>query len=83
MRIKQMQKKLYNVKIDLTVWYDRNFEIEATCEDEARNIAHDIAREQTTHLIGVDIDVENDGGWTYGDQDYSTAHVELEEIIND
>ena len=73
-----MQKKLYNVKIDLCVWYDRNFEIEATCEDEARNIAHDIAREQTMHLIDADIDVDNDGDWTYSDQDFSTVYVELE-----
>ena len=74
-----MQKKLYNVKIDLCVWYDRNFEIEATCEDEARNIAHDIAREQTQHLIGIDLPVENDGDWSYGNQWYGTAYVELEE----
>jgi len=74
-----MNKKLYNVKIDLTVWYDRNFEIEAYDELEAEVKAREMAREQTQHLIGVDIDVENDGGWTYGDQDYSTAYVELEE----
>ena len=74
-----MENKLYNVKIDLCVWYDRNFEIEATCEDEARNIAHDIAREQTQHLIGVDLPVENDGDWSYGNQWYGTAYVELEE----
>ena len=73
-----MNKKLYNVKIDLTVWYDRNFEIEAYDELEAEVKAREMAREQTQHLIGVDIDVENDGGWTYGDQDYSTAYVELE-----
>ena len=73
-----MKKKLYNVKIDLTVWYDRNFEIEAYDELEAEVKAREMAREQTQHLIGVDIDVENDGGWTYGDQDYSTAYVELE-----
>jgi hypothetical protein len=73
-----MKKKLYNVKIDLTVWYDRNFEIEACDELEAEVKAREAAREQTQHLIGVDIDVENDGGWTYGDQDYSTAYVELE-----
>jgi len=74
-----MTRKLYNVKINLEVWYDRNFEIEADSADEARNIAHDIAREQTMHLIGADIDVENDGGWTYVDQVYHTVHVELEE----
>ena len=70
-----MNKKLYNVKIDLTVWYDRNFEIEAYDELEAEVKAREMAREQTQHLIGVDIDVENDGGWTYGDQDYHTAYV--------
>ena len=74
-----MDKKLYNVKIDLCVWYDRNFEIEAYDELEAEVKAREAAREQTMHLIGVDIDVENDGGWTYGDQDYSTAYVELED----
>ena len=74
-----MKKKLYNVKIDLEIWYDRNFTIEADSADEAEEFARHLAREQTMHLIGVDIDVENDGGWTYGDQDYSTAYVELEE----
>ena len=74
-----MDKKLYNVKIDFEIWYDRNFEIEAYDELEAEVKAREMAREQTQHLIGVDIDVENDGGWTYGDQDYSTAYVELEE----
>ena len=75
-----MDKKLYNVKIELEIWYDRNFEIEAYDELEAEVKAREMAREQTQHLIGVDIDVENDGGWTYSDQDYSTAYVELEEI---
>ena len=74
-----MDKKLYNVKIELEIWYDRNFEIEAYDELEAEVKAREMAREQTQHLIGVDIDVENDGGWTYGNQDYSTAYVELEE----
>ena len=74
-----MDKKLYNVKIELEIWYDRNFEIEAYDELEAEVKAREMAREQTQHLIGVDIDVENDGGWTYGDQWYGTAYVELEE----
>ena len=73
-----MEKKLYNVKIDFEIWYDRNFEIEAYDELEAELKAREAAREQTQHLIGVDIDVENDGGWTYGDQDYHTVYVELE-----
>ena len=72
-----MKKKLYNVKIDLEVWYDRNFEIEADSADEARNIAHDIAREQIfMNKIDVGIDVKDDGDWTY---DYHTVYVELEE----
>ena len=74
-----MEKKLYNVKIDFEIWYDRNFEIEAYDELEAEVKAREAAREQTQHLIGVDIDVDNDGDWTYSDQDYHTAYVELEE----
>ena len=73
-----MSKKLYNVKIDFEIWYDRNFTIEADSADEAEALASQEAREQTQHLFGVDIDVENDGGWTYGDQWYGTAYVELE-----
>ena len=73
-----MDKKLYNVKIELEIWYDRNFEIEAYDKLEAEVKAREIAKEQTMHLIGVGIDVENDGDWSYGDQDYSTAYVELE-----
>ena len=78
-----MKKKLYNVKIDFEVWYDRNFEIEADSADEAEALAREMARQQTQHLIGIDLPVENDGDWSYGDQWYGTAYVELEEIIND
>jgi len=72
-------KKTYHIKIEMTLWYDRNFAIEADNEDEAEAIARQAAREQTQHLIGVDIDVESDGDWTYTDQWYGTAYVELEE----
>ena len=74
-----MTKKLYNVKIDFEIWYDRNFTIEAYDELEAEVKAREMARQQTQHLIGVDIDVESDGDWTYVDQGYGTAYVELEE----
>ena len=76
-----MKKKLYNVKIDFEIWYDRNFEIEAYDELEAEVKAREMAREQTQHLIGVDIDVENDGGWTYGARVYHTVYVELENEV--
>ena len=78
-----MNKKLYNVKIELEIWYDRNFEIEAYDELEAEVKAREMAREQTQHLIGIDLPVENDGDWTYSIQYYHTAYVELEEITND
>ena len=76
-----MKKKLYNVKIDFEIWYDRNFEIEAYDELEAEVKAREAAREQTQHLIGVDLPVENDGDWTYGTQDYHTVYVELENEV--
>ena len=68
----------YNIKIDLTLWYDRNFTIEADSADEAEALARQAAREQTQHLIGIDLPVENDGDWAYGDQDYQTVYVEME-----
>jgi len=71
-------KKPYNVKIDIEVWYDRNFTCWAVDEEEANTLAREAARQQTKHLIGIDIDVENDGGWTYGGQQYSTVYVEEE-----
>ena len=75
-----MTKRLYNVKIDFEVWYDRNFEIEADSTDEAEALARQLAREQTQHLIDIDLPVENDGDWTYGGEDYSTVYVDYEEI---
>lgn len=74
-----MSKKIYDVKIDLYLWYDRNFTIEADNADEAEAQARQDAREQTKHLDGIDLPVENDGDWTYGDQEYDTVYVRLEE----
>lgn len=74
-----MTKKLYNVKIDFEIWYDRNFTIEADSADEAEALARQEAWEQTQHLDGIDLPVENDGDWTHGTQDYHTVYVELEE----
>lgn len=74
-----MKKKLYDIKIDLNLWYDRNFTIEADSADEAEALARQEAMEQTEHLIDIDLPVENDGDWTYGNQEYDTVHVRLEE----
>ena len=71
-------KKMYNIKIELNLWYDRNFAIEADNEDEAEAIARQVAREQTQYLIYVDLPSEDSGDWTYGDQDYTTIYVEEE-----
>lgn len=74
-----MKKKLYDIKIDFSIWYDRNFTIEADSADEAEALARQEAMEQTEHLIDIDLPVENDGDWTYGNQEYDTVHVRLEE----
>ena len=74
-----MAKKLYDVKIDFSIWYDRNFTIEADSADEAEALARQEAMEQTKHIDGIDLPVENDGDCTYGDQYYDTVYVELEE----
>lgn len=72
-------KKTYNIKIELTMWYDRNFAIEADNEDEAEAIARQVARDQTQHLIHTDLptgDWTYGDHWTYGDQEYTTIYVE-------
>jgi len=81
-----MAKKIYDVKIDarvtVTLWYDRNFTIEADSESEAEKKAHKVAQEQLKDFeFDVDdIEVANDGSWTYGDQliDYQTVYIEKE-----
>lgn len=81
-----MAKKIYDVKIDarvtVTLWYDRNFTIEADSESEAEEKAHKVAQEQLKDFeFDVDdIEVINDGSWTYGDQliDYQTVYIEKE-----
>lgn len=69
-------KKTYHIKIELTLWYDRNFAIEADNEDEAEAIARQVARDQTQHLIHTDLPTDDSGDWTYGDQEYTTIYVE-------
>jgi len=81
-----MAKKIYDVKIDarvtVTLWYDRNFTIEADSESEAEEKAQRQAQEQLKDFeFDVDdIEVANDGSWTYGDQliDYQTVYIEKE-----
>jgi len=69
--------KTYYIKIELNLWYDRNFAIEADNEDEAEAIARQVARDQTQHLIHADLpDTHHD--WTYGDQEYTTIYVETD-----
>ena len=73
-----MEKKLYSVKIEFAVWYDRIFDVEAYDELEAEVKVREMAKKQTLDLAYVDLPVENDGAWTYGDQDYDTVYVRLE-----
>jgi hypothetical protein len=70
--------KTYDVKIEVNLWYDRNFTIEADSKLEAEKKAHEEAREQLKHLEDVDIEVTNDGAWSYGNQECVTQHVILE-----
>ena len=55
----------FDIKIEVVQYHDRNFSITADNETKAEEIARQLAAEQTEHLQGVNIDVENDGGWTF------------------
>ena len=68
----------FDVKIEVVQYHDRNFSITADNETKAEETARQIASEQTEHLLGIDIDVENDGGWTFGMLDLHTCHVQRE-----
>jgi hypothetical protein len=68
----------FDIKIEVVQYHDRNFSITADNETKAEEIARQLAAEQTEHLQGVNIDVENDGGWTFGMLDFHTVYVERE-----
>jgi len=68
----------FDIKIEVVQYHDRNFSITADNETKAEEIARQLAAEQTEHLIGIDIDVENDGGWSFGLLDLHTCYVQCE-----
>ena len=61
----------YEIKIDLNLWYDKNFSIEASSQKDAERIAKLIAKESLKNF-NSDIDSE----WVYGDMSLDTVYVE-------
>lgn len=63
----------YEIKIDLNVWYDKNFSIEASSREDAEHIAKRLARESVKNLNLNILD-----GWEYGDISFDTVYIEEE-----
>ena len=60
----------YNVKVNLVLWYDKNFEIEA--EDEKQ--AEEIAKNMNNKIAYL----ENETDWEFNNSDVTIAYVEEE-----
>jgi len=69
--------KRYTVKIDMNVWFDKNFTIEAETAEQAE--AKAMAMVKSQYVAGHDITIDVPDGWTYGDQHFSTVYAEEEE----
>lgn len=68
--------KTYNVKIDMSVYFDKNFTIEADSPEQAEKLALQIAMEN--YRIGESITIEEPEGWIYGAQYFDAVNAEEE-----
>jgi hypothetical protein len=68
--------KTYNVKIDMSVYFDKNFTIEADSPEEAETLALKIAMAE--YRIGESINIEEPDGWLYGAQHFDAVNAKEE-----
>ena len=66
--------KQYTVKFDLSVWFDRNFSIEATSQEEAEKKAQKLKNDLQEHITSENIFEIKD--WTLGDFRFDTVYVQ-------
>lgn len=66
--------KQYTVKFDFSVWFDRNFSIEATSQEEAEKKAQKLKDDLQEHITSENIFEIKD--WTLGDFRFDTVYVQ-------
>lgn len=76
-----MSKKNYTVKFDVHIWYDRNFAIEASSQEEADQKAKELMGKteyemyDTINPVSVP-NLKELKDWTFGDLQLDTVYVE-------
>lgn len=68
--------KTYNVKIDMVVYFDKNFTIKADTPEQAETLALKIAMDNYT--IGESMTIDEPDGWIYGAQHFDAVNAEEE-----
>ena len=68
--------KTYNVKIDMSVYFDKNFTIKADTPEQAERLALKIATDN--YRIGESITIDEPEGWTWDTQHFDAVHAEEE-----
>ncbi len=66
--------KQYTVKFDFSVWFDRNFSVEANNQEEAEEKAQKLKDDLQEHIISENIFEIKD--WTLGDFRFDTVYVQ-------
>jgi len=68
--------KSYDIKLEVTMWYDKNYTIEAHNKNQAMKIAKDYAKHDLECFENVDLISDEGESWTYGD-------IELQEVYTE
>ena len=66
--------KQYTVKFDFSVWFDRNFTVEANTQEEAEEKAQKLKDDLQKHITSENIFEIKD--WTLGDFRFDTVYVQ-------
>ena len=66
--------KQYTVKFDFSVWFDRNFSVEANTQEEAEEKAQKLKDDLQEHITSENIFEIKD--WTLGDFRFDTVYVQ-------
>lgn len=68
--------KTYDIKLELTRWHDKNYEIEADSKEEALALAISYARKDMKGFYLTDLLADDGDVWTYGFMELNEVYVE-------
>lgn len=68
--------KTYDIKLELTQWHDKNYEIKADSKEEAQAIAISYAKKDMKGFYLTDLLADDGDVWTYGSMELNEVYVE-------